>query len=199
MKYTDVKEPIAIDTETTSLNPFKAELVGLGFCFGKELKDIVYIPVGHRQKEDDLIKANQINQLKIEDVIYALGNWFSSIENPKTLQNAKYDRLILLRHGIVLNGVVIDTLLADYICDATLKHSLDEIAYREFGFRPNSFSDIVKKGEDFSFVDIKTASIYCGMDVYLTRRLAIIYIKRLNEKSEKLTKLLKTKEGYLRE
>ena len=199
MKYTDVKEPIAIDTETTSLNPFKAELVGLGFCFGKALKDIVYIPVGHRQKEDDLIKDNQINQLKIEDVIYALGNWFSSRENPKTLQNAKYDRLILLRHGIVLNGVVIDTLLADYICDATLKHSLDEIAYREFGFRPNSFSDIVKKGEDFSFVDIKTASIYCGMDVYLTRRLAIIYIKRLNEKSEKLTKLLTEVEQPLEE
>ena len=199
MKYTDVKEPIAIDTETTSLNPFKAELVGLGFCFGKALKDIVYIPVGHRQKEDDLIKDNQINQLKIEDVIYALGNWFSSRENPKTLQNAKYDRLILLRHGIVLNGVVIDTLLADYICDATLKHSLDEIAYREFGFRPNSFSDIVKKGEDFSFVDIKTASIYCGMDVYLTRRLAIIYIKRLDKKSEKLTKLLTEVEQPLEE
>jgi DNA polymerase-1 len=199
MKYKDVKEPIAIDTETTSLNPFKAELVGLGFCFGKELKDIVYIPVGHRQKEDDLIKDNQINQLKIEDVIYALGNWFSSRENPKTLQNAKYDRLILLRHGIVLNGVVIDTLLADYICDATLKHSLDEIAYREFGFRPNSFSDIVKKGEDFSSVDIKTASIYCGMDVYLTRRLAIIYIKRLNKKSEKLTKLLTEVEQPLEE
>ena len=199
MKYTDVKEPIAIDTETTSLNPFKAELVGLGFCFGKALKDIVYIPIGHRQKEDDLIKANQINQLKIEDVINALGNWFSSKENPKTFQNTKYDRLILLRHGIVLNGVVIDTLLADYICDATLKHSLDEIAYREFGFRPNSFSDIVKKGEDFSFVDIKTASIYCGMDVYLTRRLAIIYIKRLNEKSEKLTKLLTEVEQPLEE
>ena len=43
MKHKDAEEPIAIDTETTSLNPFKAELVGLGFCFGKSLKDIVYI------------------------------------------------------------------------------------------------------------------------------------------------------------
>ena len=95
--------------------------------------------------EEDLIEINQINQLKIEEVIFALQDWFSSNENPKTLQNAKYDRLILLRHGIILNGVVIDTLLADYICDATLKHSLDEIAYREFGFKPKSFSDVVKK------------------------------------------------------
>ncbi len=190
MTCRDEKKPVAIDTETTSLNPFKAEIVGLGFCFGEELQDIVYIPIGHRKKEEDLIENNHINQLKIEDVIYALRHWFSSKENPKTLQNVKYDRLILLRHGITLNGVVIDTLLADYICDATLKHSLGEITYREFGFKPNNFSDIVKKGEDFSFVDIKTASIYCGMDVYLTRKLALIYIKRLKDSSAKLTKLL---------
>ena len=197
MKYTDATKPIAIDTETTSLNPFKAELVGLGFCFGESLKDIVYIPIGHQNKEDDLIEINQINQLKIEEVIFALQDWFSSNENPKTLQNAKYDRLILLRHGIILNGVVIDTLLADYICDATLKHSLDEIAYREFGFKPKSFSDVVKKGEDFSYVDIKSASMYCGMDVYLTRKLAIIYINRLKETSIKLIKLLKEVEQPL--
>ena len=197
MKYTDATKPIAIDTETTSLNPFKAELVGLGFCFGESLKDIVYIPIGHKNKEDDLIEVNQIYQLKIEEVIFALQDWFSSNENPKTLQNAKYDRLILLRHGIILNGVVIDTLLADYICDATLKHSLDEIAYREFGFKPKSFSDVVKKGEDFSYVDIKSASMYCGMDVYLTRKLAIIYINRLKETSIKLINLLKEVEQPL--
>ncbi len=197
MKYTDKKKPIAIDTETTNLNPFKAELVGLGFCFGESSKDIVYIPIGHQKKEADLIEINNTNQLKIEEVIYALQDWFSSKENPKTLQNAKYDRLILLRHGIILNGVVIDTLLADYICDATLKHSLDEIAYREFGFKPKSFSDVVKKGEDFSSVDIKSASIYCGMDVYLTRKLAIIYIERLKSTSTKLIKLLKEVEQPL--
>ena len=197
MNHTDAKKPIAIDTETTSLNPFKAELVGLGFCFGESLKDIVYIPIGHKNKEDNLIEINQINQLKIEEVIFALQDWFSSNENPKTLQNAKYDRLILLRHGIILNGVVIDTLLADYICDATLKHSLDEIAYREFGFKPKSFSDVVKKGEDFSYVDIKSASMYCGMDVYLTRKLAIIYINRLKETSIKLINLLKEVEQPL--
>ena len=197
MKHNDATKPIAIDTETTSLNPFKAELVGLGFCFGESLKDIVYIPIGHKNKEDGLIEINQINQLKIEEVIFALQDWFSSNENPKTLQNAKYDRLILLRHGIILNGVVIDTLLADYICDATLKHSLDEIAYREFGFKPKSFSDVVKKGEDFSYVDIKSASMYCGMDVYLTRKLAIIYINRLKETSIKLINLLKEVEQPL--
>ena len=118
-------------------------------------------------------------QLRIEEVLNSLQNWFSSGSHPKTLQNTKYDRLILLRHGIILNGVILDTLLADYISDSTLKHGLEEISYREFGFKPASFSDIVKKGEDFSYVDIKTASIYCGMDVYLTRKLALIYIERI--------------------
>jgi len=199
LQYKDEKEPIAVDTETTSLNPFKAELVGLGFCFGNELKDIVYIPIGHIKEEESLIEKSQINQLKIEEVLYSLKNWFSSKTHPKTLQNAKYDRLILLRHGIILNGVVLDTLLADYISDATLKHSLDEISYREFGFRPKSYSEIVKKGEDFSQVDIKTASFYCGMDVYLTRKLAIVYIKRLQDKNEKLKKLLLEVEQPLEE
>ena len=46
------------------------------------------------------------------------------------------------------------TLLADYICDTNFKHSLDEIAIREFGFKPDKFTDIVKKGETFSSIDI---------------------------------------------
>ncbi len=192
MRYKDPSQPIAIDTETTSLNPFKAELVGIGFCFGNSLKDIVYIPIGHTIIDDNLIEVEEEtnNQLGIEEVISSLQLWFGSSEHPKTLQNTKYDRLILLRHGIILNGVVMDTLLADYIYDSTSKHSLDEIAFREFGFKPTSYNDIVKKGEDFSTVKIKTASLYCGMDVYLTRRLAILYIDRLKKRSPKLLRLL---------
>ncbi len=191
MKYQDPNQPIAIDTETTSLNPFKAELVGIGFCFGNSLEDIIYIPIGHHTMDDNLIKGKENNhQLGIEEVISSLQIWFASSEHPKTLQNTKYDRLILLRHGVILNGVVIDTLLADYIYDATSRHSLEEIAFREFGFRPNSYNDVVKKGEDFSNLGIKTASLYCGMDVYLTRRLAILYIDRLKKRSPKLLKLL---------
>ena len=103
MENKNAKEPIAIDTETTSLNPFKAELVGLGFCFGNTLKDIAYIPIGHIKKEESLIEDKQICQLKIEEVLSPLQAWFSSKNHPKTLQNTKYDRLILLRHGITLN------------------------------------------------------------------------------------------------
>ena len=158
---------VAIDTETTDLNPFKAELVGLGFCWGENLDDIAYIPLGHNSQGE--LKDQSIRQqLPIQNVIQSLTPWLSSSYHPKVLQNAKYDRLIFLHNGIPLEGVVMDTLLADYICNSTNKHSLSEITKREFGFYPISFNQIVSKGKTFKDVDINTASIYCGMDVYLT-------------------------------
>ena len=77
----------------------------------------------------------------------------------------------LLRHGC-LQGVVLDTLLADYLHDAAGKHGLDVMAQREFGFQPTLFSDLVGKKQTFADVPLESASLYCGMDVHLTRRLA---------------------------
>lgn len=103
----------------------------------------------------------------------ALSPWLASPQHPKALQNAKYDRLILLRHGLTLNGVVIDTLLADYLRDAAAKHGLDLMSEREFGFRPTAYGDLVGKKQTFADVAIEPASLYCGMDVHVTRRLAL--------------------------
>ena len=73
--------------------------------------------------------------------------------------------------------------LADYLNDSNLKHSLNEIAFRELAIKPKLFNEIVKKGDLFSNVDIKTASLYCGMDVYLTRKLSLLLRKRIIEPS----------------
>ena len=170
LNHKDKNLPVSIDTETTDLNPFRAELVGIGTCWGESSGDLAYIPIGHKCKENNALISDQI---PLEDVINILSPWIESPDHPKALQNTKYDRLILLRHGISLEGVEIDTLLADYIKGANHKHSIDEIAKREFNFTPKSFKDIVNKGENFSDVDIRTASQYCGMDVYLTRKLAL--------------------------
>ena len=109
MACTDSLLPVAFDTETTDLNPFKAELVGIGVCWGEALDALAYIPIGHKGNGD-----NSPEQLPLETVLGALAPWLASSNHPKALQNAKYDRLILLRHGLCLEGVVIDTLLADY-------------------------------------------------------------------------------------
>ena len=161
--------PVAVDTETTNLNPFKAELVGLGFCWGENIDDIAYIPIGHNLSLD--IERSNHKQIDLKIVAESLSDWFESRLHPKVLQNTKYDRLILLRHGISLGGVVMDTLLADYVRDPNAKHGLEAMAEREFGFVPKGFEQLVEKGKTFADVSLEEASQYCGMDVFVTRKL----------------------------
>ncbi len=171
---TDPASPIALDTETTALNPFEAELVGIGLCWGEGLADLAYIPIGHHQPAAaDLLSSPPPAppQLPLEQVLAALAPWLASAQHPKTLQNAKYDRLVLMRHGLPLGGVVMDTLLADYLRDANAKHGLDALAERNFGFSPTGFTELVPKGATFASVPIGEAALYCGMDVHLTWRL----------------------------
>ena len=191
---TDPAGPVALDTETTALNPFKAELVGLGFCWGEGMADLAYIPIGHQPAvAPDLLNAAvpAPGQLPLEAVLTALAPWLASDAHPKTLQNAKYDRLILLRHGLPLGGVVMDTLLADYLRDANAKHGLEAMAEREFGFVPTAFSALVVKGETFASVPIEAAALYCAMDVHLTRKLSALLAAELAAMGPQLSALLK--------
>ena len=188
MSCRDPLAPVALDTETTDLNPFRAQLVGIGVCWGPQADDLAYIPVSHH---GDPIPT----QLPLETVLQALAPWLASGDHPKALQNAKYDRLILLRHGLPLAGVVIDTLLADYLRDAAAKHGLDVMAERDYGIRPTLFSDLVGKAKDgkasnFAEVPLEEAAQYCAMDVHLTRRLAIDLNQQLQALGPQLPNLL---------
>ncbi|MFZ9753056.1 MAG: DNA polymerase I [Cyanobium sp.] len=202
---TDPAQPVALDTETTSLNPFQAELVGIGLCWGEGLADLAYIPIGHLLATGSAPAAAPMEasgqgcfavptagsgaapgpaaataagppapaeeQLPLATVLTALAPWLASAGHPKTLQNAKYDRLILLRHGLELEGVVMDTLLADYLRDAGDRHGLEAMAERNLGFTPASYGDLVPKGATFAQVPISAAAQYCAMDVHVTWRL----------------------------
>ena len=196
LKFKESNKPIALDTETTNLKPFKAELVGIGVCWGDKLTDIAYIPIGHKYQEEIFNETNN-NQLELDVVINELAPWLLSENHPKVLQNTKYDRLIFLRHGVSIKGVSLDTLLADYLRDATAKHSLEEMAKRELGFTPLSFNEVVAKGKDFSDVSIENASLYCGMDVFITRKLSIYLREKLKDISEELINLLENVEQPL--
>ena len=190
---TDPGRPVALDTETTSLNPFQAELVGVGVAWGEGPAELAYIPIGHQaQPAADLLSAppDAPSQLPLDAVLTALAPWLASAAHPKALQNAKYDRLILLRHGLPLGGVVIDTLLADYLRDAGEKHGLDAMAERNFGFSPTSYSELVPKGANFASVEINAAAQYCGMDVHLTWRLAQLLRRELTAMGDALPQLL---------
>jgi DNA polymerase-1 len=193
MACTDPTRPVALDTETTSLNPFRAELVGMGLCWGPGPADLAYLPIGHRPPPPaDLLSEPPAPpaQLPLERVLHTLGPWLASAAHPKTLQNAKYDRLILLRHGLALEGVVMDTLLADYLRDAGERHSLEAMAQRAFSFTPTGYADLVPKGASFADVPVAAAALYCGMDVHLTWRLTGLLRQQLSELGEALPKLL---------
>ena len=184
---------VALDTETTSLNPFRAELVGIGLAWGEGPGELAYIPIGHLPAPAaDLLSETPAapEQLALDQVLSALAPWLASSVHPKALQNAKYDRLILLRHGLPLGGVVMDTLLADYLRDANDKHGLDVLAQRNFGFSPTSFTELVPKGATFAVVPIEAAAQYCGMDVHLTWRLARLLRGQLEGMGEALPRLL---------
>ncbi len=200
----DPGRPVALDTETTSLNPFQAELVGVGVAWGEGPAELAYIPIGHQPAQSSPSSQELLNidpggctavqppqqQLPLDGVLTALAPWLASATHPKALQNAKYDRLILLRHGLPLGGVVMDTLLADYLRDAGDKHGLDAMAERNFGFTPTSYTELVPKGTNFAAVAIAEAALYCGMDVHLTWRLAQLLRRELTAMGEALPQLL---------
>ena len=178
-------EPVALDTETTSLNPFQAQLVGIGVCWGENNDDVAYIPLGHQD-------ANP--QLDLDLVLSRMAPWLASDEHPKCLQNAKYDRLVLLHHGLHLNGVVMDTLLADYLLDPAGRHGLSDMAQRHFGFLPTSFQELVGNHKTIAAVEVEAAAQYCAMDVHLTRRLATILRQALATAGRRLEQLFTTVE-----
>ena len=174
---------VSLDTETNSLNPIDAELVGIGLCLGEENDDLFYIPLGHQTKKETP------NQLSIEDVFSKLRTWIEDPKKEKALQNSKFDRQIFFNHGLDLKGVTFDTLLADYLLNNQEKHGLSEISFRLFGFKPPSFKETVGKNKDFSFVDIDEASIYCGYDVFLTFKIVKIFKERFSKEKNELIKL----------
>ena len=181
----NTNEIVSLDTETNSLNPIDAELVGIGLCLGEETDDLFYIPLGHQTNKETL------NQLTIEDVFSKLSSWIENPKKEKALQNCKFDRQIFYNHGLDLKGVSFDTLLADYILNNQEKHGLSEISFREFGFKPPSFKETVGKNKDFSFVDIEKGSIYCGYDVLITFKIAKIFKERFSQEKDELAKLFK--------
>ena len=156
--FTDPDTPVAWDTETTSLEPRDATLVGIGCCWGPEPSDLAYIPIGH-----------QIGTvLECAVVLDTLRPILAGDEYPKVLQNAKYDRLVFRSQGIHLAGVVFDTMLASYVIDPEVTHNLGDLALRHLNLQVQSYTDVVPKGHTIDEIAIATAAHYCGEDVHTT-------------------------------
>ena len=158
-------ELFAFDTETTSLDYSRAEIVGVSFCItpGKA----AYVPLAHRYSD----APAQLNRDQ------ALARLKPLLENPdraKVGQHLKYDANVLANHGIQLRGIAHDTMLQSYILDSTQRHDMDSLATRILGVETIHYEDVAGKGAKqicFDQVRIDDATRYAAEDADITLRL----------------------------
>ncbi|WP_426111896.1 DNA polymerase I [Massilia sp. PWRC2] len=155
----------AIDTETTSLEPMTAQLVGISLSV--EPGQGCYIPLAHRY-------AGVPEQLPRELVLEKMRGWLEDPAKPKLGQNLKYDSHIFANQGITLRGIVEDTLLESYVFESHKPHDMDNLALRHLGYTTIAFADVCGKGAGqicFDQVELARATEYAAEDADITLRL----------------------------
>ncbi len=159
-------ELIAFDTETTSIDAMRAEIVGVSLAV--EVGTACYIPLGH-----DYPGAPA--QLPRDTVLAALKPIFEDADRPKLGQHAKYDINVLSHYGIAVQGLKHDSMLESYVWNATAtRHDMDSLAKKYLGVDTIKYEQVAGKGAkqiSFSQVDLDTACRYAAEDADITLRL----------------------------
>ena len=159
-------ELVAVDTETTSLDYMKAELVGVSVAV--EPGQAAYIPFGH-----DYLGAPE--QLDKDSVLEQLKPLLEDPSIKKVGQNLKYDMSVLAQHGINLQGIAFDTMLESYVFDSVAtRHDMDSLAEKYLEETCISFSEVAGKGAaqlTFNQVALEQAAPYAAEDADITLRL----------------------------
>ena len=172
---------VAVDTETSSLDPHQADLIGISLS--SKIGKACYIPIGHKSKKN-IDKDQTLKKLKplLED---------PSIK--KIGQNIKFDFIVLFKHGIKVTSME-DTMLMSYVLDSGKnRHNMDTLSEIHLNHKPIAFKDLVgtgKKEINFSFVDLEKAKDYAAEDADVTLRLYKKFNKSL--KDEKMINIYET-------
>ncbi len=166
---------LTFDTETTSQDPMRAVLVG--FALSTPGTPAVYVPVSHRY-------LGAPPQLATADVIAKLKPILEDQSVHKVAHNAKYDIIVLERHGVHIRGAVDDTMLAAYILDPSrLSYSMDTLAREVLGHDTIRYDDVTGTGKsriNFEEVPIERATEYAAEDADVTQRLAATLMPRVD-------------------
>ena len=159
-------ELFAFDTETTSVDYMKAELVGLSFCI--EVGKAAYVPLAH-----DYIDAPE--QLSLTWVLEQLKPLLESNTVFKVGQNLKYDANVLSHYNIEMQGIKFDTMLESYCFNSVAtRHNMDALAEKYLDYKTVHFEEIAGKGAKqltFNQIDIEKAGHYAAEDADITMRL----------------------------
>ena len=163
-----MQKSVCFDTETTGLDVFSAELVGLSFCFAAGEAYYVVLP-SDRSEADEVLREFKA--------------FFQSEHIEKIGQNIKFDLLMLANYGIDLKGKLFDTMIAHYLLQPELRHGMDYLAEIYLRYRTIHFEELVggkgKNQMDIRFVDIDLLCNYASEDADITFQLKQILSKEL--------------------
>lgn len=158
--YLELQEEFCFDTETTSLNPNEAELVGLSFSYVPG--EAFYVPIPSDQE-------------KTKEILEMFRNIFANEQIAKIGQNVKYDMLVLMNYGIEVRGKLYDTMLAHYLIEPEGKHSMDWLAQQYLNYKPVSIESLIgKKGKNqgnMRDVEVDEVVAYAAEDADITLKL----------------------------
>jgi len=158
-------EITSFDTETTSLDPMVAQIVGISVAV--EAGHAAYVPVAHRGPDAPV-------QLPRDEVLAKLKPWLEDASKKKVGQHLKYDEQVLANYGIDLRGVEHDTLLQSYVLESHRPHDMDNLALRHLGVKTIKYEDVAGKGASqigFDEVALDKAAEYAAEDADVTLRL----------------------------
>jgi DNA polymerase-1 len=171
------KTVIAVDTETSSLNPLEAKLIGISFSYAPN--KACYIPLAHKEKS-----------LKKETVLKKIKPLLEDPSIKKVGQNIKFDFIILKQNGVETNPIE-DTMLISYTLDAGInRHNMDTLSEIHLGHKTITFKELVGTGKNklnFADIELAKATEYAAEDADVTLRLYEHLKERMNE--EKLNKI----------
>ncbi len=169
------RKEIAVDTETTSLDPFSAALVGVSLC-GKA-GEAYYVPLRHTAEGSDNVPYDE-----------AMAVLRELLENPRVQkcgQNIKYDYEVLREHGVTITPVSFDTMLASYVLNPTARqHGLDFLALQHFNYQMQPITDLIGTGKSqksFATVPVEKAAFYAAEDADYTYRLRGVLAPKIEE------------------
>ncbi|MCJ0764134.1 DNA polymerase I [Variovorax terrae] len=179
LRQLEAAELVALDTETTSLDEMRAEIVGISFSVVPG--EAAYIPLAHNYPD---VPA----QLPRDEVLARLKPWLENPAKHKLGQHIKYDRHVFANHGIEVQGYAHDTMLQSYVLEVHKPHGLASLAERHLGRSGIQYEDLCGKGVhqiSFSQVDIAKAAEYSCEDSDQTLDVHRVLWQRL-EADEKL-------------
>ncbi|MGQ9838899.1 MAG: DNA polymerase I [Cyanobacteriota bacterium] len=165
---------VAWDTETTSLDPRDAQLVGMGCCWSG--RNVAYLPIAHSS-------GTNLNWELVKSTLQPI---WEDPQRPKSLQNCKYDINVLRAQGIRLQGIQFDPMLASYVLDPEGSHNLADLAATYLNLPTTRYQDLVGKKGSIADVAIPRVAEYCGADAYCTYQLVPILTAKLQETDPRL-------------